>query len=274
MILVNGVETDHVHVGDRGLHYGDGLFETIVIRNGHPLLWERHLKRLGEGCKRLGIPMPNAGDMECDAARVCAGAERAVLKIIVTRGSGGRGYRAPREAVPTRIVAHYPWPDYPDEFCSQGVAVRICGTRLSSNPQLAGLKHLNRLEQVLARSEWDDPNIPEGLMMDSRDRIIEGTMSNVFLVRDGCLLTPDLSECGVSGIVRGVILERSNALSIPCRVTQLTRQDLQEADELFLTNSIIGIWPIMDLMGTRYALGPVTQRLADELAAVQRRVTP
>lgn len=273
MILINGIETDHIHVGDRGLHYGDGLFETIAVRNGHPLLWERHLRRLGEGCMRLGIPMPNAGDLEREAARVCEDADRAVLKIIVTRGSGGRGYRAPREAVPTRIVARYPWPDYPEEFCSHGVAVRICGARLGSNPQLAGLKHLNRLEQVLARSEWDDPNIPEGLMMDSRDRIIEGTMSNVFLVRDGGLLTPDLSECGVSGVVRGIILESCNALSIPCRVTELTCQDLQEADELFLTNSIIGIWPITALMGARYALGPITQRLAGELAAIQERVT-
>ncbi len=271
MILVNGIETDHIHVGDRGLHYGDGLFETIAVRNGRPLFWERHLKRLGEGCMRLGIPMPNAGDLEHEAARVCKNAERTVLKIIVTRGSGGRGYRAPRQAVPTRIVACYPWPDYPEEFCSRGVAVRICDTRLGLNSHLAGLKHLNRLDQVLARSEWDDPNIPEGLMMDSRDRIIEGTMSNIFLVRDGCLLTPDLSECGVSGVVRGFILESCIELSIPCRVAELIYQDLQEADELFLTNSIIGIWPIIDLMGARYALGPVTQRLAVELAAVQKR---
>lgn len=271
MILVNGIETVHIHVGDRGLHYGDGLFETIAVRDGCPLFWKRHLKRLGEGCIRLGIPMPNAGDLEYEAAQVCESAERAVLKIIVTRGSGGRGYRAPRQAVATRIVACHPWPEYPAEFCSRGVAVHICDTRLGSNSRLAGLKHLNRLEQVLARSEWDDPSIPEGLMMDGRDRVIEGTMSNIFLVRDGRLLTPDLSECGVSGIVRGFILESCLALSIPCRVTELTYKDLQEADELFLTNSIIGIWPIIDLIGARYAVGPVTQRLAIELAAVQKR---
>ena len=267
MILINGQPADQISAQDRGLHYGDGLFETIAVKNGTPLLWDRHMQRLGLGCSRLGIEPPDPALLRAETEQLCAGVERAVLKIIITRGAGGRGYRpSPLTSHPlsaTRIVARYPWPEWPQRFWQEGVRVRICRTPLGANPSLAGIKHLNRLEQVLARSEWDDPDIPEGLMLDQAGSVIEATMSNLFIVRGGRLLTPDLSVCGVAGIVRACIIEIAAKLSIPCTVTRLTLADVQSAEEGFLCNSLIGLWPIREIAGTVLKPGPVTALVYD-----------
>jgi len=265
MTLINGQQSDQLGIDDRGLLYGDGLFETIAVRAGVPQLWDRHMQRLGLGCMRLGITLPDLINLRKEAHTVCRDAQRAVLKIIVTRGSGARGYRCRDSANTTRILALQPWPDYPDDFKQRGVAVRLCVTRLGSNPMLAGLKHLNRLEQVLARNEWDDPAIPEGLMLDSAGAVIEGTMSNVFLVRGGTLQTPDLSQCGVAGIMRGRILEMAAEMGLATGIMQLGLKDLMDAQEIFLCNSLIGLWPVRELAGTSIPPGPVTQQIAARL---------
>ncbi len=261
MILVNGQPADQISAQDRGLHYGDGLFETIAVKNGALLLWDRHMQRLGLGCSRLSIKPPDPALLRAETEQICDGAERAVLKIIITRGAGARGYRASpiSHASPaTRIVARYPWPEWPQRFWQEGVRVRICQTPLGINPALAGIKHLNRLEQVLARSEWDDPDIPEGLMLDQAGNVIEATQSNLFVVKEGRLLTPDLSASGVAGIMRACIIESAARLSIPYAVTRLTLADVRSAEEGFLCNSLIGIWPIREIAGTVLKPGPVT----------------
>ncbi len=246
--LIDGRQSDQINIEDRGLLYGDGLFETLAVRAGVPQLWDRHMQRLGLGCLRLGITPPDLTNLRKEAHAVCQGAERAVLKIIVTRGSGARGYRCRDSEKTTRIIALQPWPDYPDNFKQQGVAVRLCATRLGSNPVLAGLKHLNRLEQVMARNEWDDPTIPEGLMLDSAGTVIEGTMSNIFVVRGGVLQTPDLSQCGVAGIMRGLILEMAAEMGLTTEITQPGLKDIMAAQEIFLCNSLIGLWPVRELV--------------------------
>jgi len=253
-------------VRDRGLCYGDGLFETVAVADGQPLYWERHRHRLAEGCARLGLPVPGKV-LDAEAAGLCAGRERAVLRVTLTRGEGGRGYEPPRPAAPTRVLSLLPWPQRPGHWRSQGVRVVLCRQRLAQNPTLAGLKHLNRLEQVLARAEWDDEDIAEGLMLDPSGRLVEGTMSNLFLVRDGCLRTPELSCCGVAGIIRSVILELADTLNIPRQVNRLELSDLAAADEVFLTNSVIGLWPVSRIDGRALAVGPLTRRLASALSA-------
>ena len=262
MMLINGQPAEQISAQDRGLHYGDGLFETIAVNNGAPLLWDRHLQRLGLGCSRLSIEPPDPTLLRAETEHICAGVEQAVLKIIITRGAGSRGYRpSPLTSHPlsaTRIVARYPWPEWPQRFWQEGVRVRVCQTPLGSNPLLAGIKHLNRLEQVLARSEWDDPDIPEGLMLDQTGSVIEATQSNVFIVRQGRLLTPDLSASGVAGIMRAYIIEIAAMLSIPCAVTRLTLADVQTAEEGFLCNSLIGVWPIRESAGAALKPGPIT----------------
>lgn len=264
-ILVNGKATDSLSALDRGLQYGDGLFETLRVSGGTPRHWERHMARLTRGCRRLGMPSPPVEQLAAEARQVCEGGQGGVLKIIVTRGGAGRGYRPPEAPTPSRIVARLPAPGYPASFGQDGVAVRVCDTRLGMNPALAGLKHLNRLEQVLARAEWQAPDIAEGLMCDTQGRVVEGTMSNVFAVRDGHLLTPELSQCGVAGITREVVLELAARLAIPARECSLEIEDLMQSQEMFLTNSLIGIWPVRRLVDCSFALGPVTRRLASAL---------
>ncbi len=264
-MLIDGRDSTTISAQDRGLLYGDGLFETLAVRNGAPLRWERHLQRLMLGCERLQIPCPDVTTLTVEAQKLCKGQERAVLKLIVTRGVGGRGYRAPSQPQATRILALHPWPDYPPEHARDGVRVRLCSTRLAQQPLLAGIKHLNRLEQVLARAEWHAEDIAEGLLFDHDDHVIEATMSNLFMVRDGRLFTPDLSDCGVAGIMRAMIIEIAASLGVSCNVGPIMRAELFDATELMLCNSLIGLWPVRQLDERQLAPGPLTRRLQQAL---------
>ncbi|ADE16172.1 aminodeoxychorismate lyase [Nitrosococcus halophilus Nc 4] len=265
MILINGRVTSEIEVADRGLHYGDGLFETIAVCKERAVLYAAHLRRLEEGCRRLAIAVPKREVLDKEVANLCQGISQGVLKIIVTRGSGGRGYRPPPQPQPTRILSMHPWPDYPAVSSEYGITLRICRTPLGHNPYLAGIKHLNRLEQVLARSEWDDPMIPEGVMLDSQGYVIGGTMSNLFIVREGNLQTPDLISCGVAGVMRGFILEQALPLDLKVTEYSLTLADLKSAEEVFVCNSLMGLWPVRRFEETQYPLGPVTQRLRQRI---------
>jgi 4-amino-4-deoxychorismate lyase len=274
MMLIDGRAQDSISARDRGLHFGDGVFETIAVDAGRALCLEHHLARLADGCARLALPAPELATLEDECARVCDGAERAGLKIMITRGVSGRGYGSGPGAVPTRIVARYPWPPYPADSRIDGVAVRICSTRLGRNPRLAGIKHLNRLEQVLARSEDALAQCDEGLMLDDSGCLIAGIMSNVFVRWGKRLITPDLSECGVAGIMRKLVLEVSEqATGLVPEIAALGVDDLSTAEECFLTNSLIGIWPIKTIAGQSLRTGPVAhelQKLLTERGAITR----
>ena len=264
--IINGRMTDCVASTDRGLLYGDGLFETIAVVEGEPGHWQQHLQRLQAGCARLGIEAVDELLLAGECRQLVDGVGRAVVKIIVTRGSGGRGYRVPARPAPTRMLQLHDWPEFPPACARQGVALRICDIRLGHNPRLAGIKHLNRLEQVLARQEWDDTGIMEGLLLDSESNLVEGTMSNLFLVRDGVLLTPDLQRCGVAGIMRSQLLECAGQISINTEICQLGMVDLHEAEEVFICNSLIGIWPVISIDDRKYNRGIITSRLQNLLA--------
>lgn len=270
--LVNGVTQTHVPIADRGLQYGDGLFETLAVRDGVINQLALHLERLRHGCGVLGLGFEQWNALNEELCQLAQDQHRAVLKIIITRGSGGRGYRPPAAPQCTRIVARYAWPDYPPEWQQQGIQLRVCQTRLGANPALAGIKHLNRLEQVMARAEWEDPAIAEGLMLDSNHHVISGTMSNLFYVQQGELLTPALETAGVAGITRRRICETiAPALSLTCRtVKSVTLDTLQQADELFVCNTLAGIWPVRELLlpkgqSARYQNWPLTQKLLEAL---------
>lgn len=268
MILVNGKPASSIPVSDRGLQYGDGLFETLAVVQGHALRLDEHLARLASGCHALEIPALEPGELRADLAGVTRGINRGVVKIIVTRGTSARGYRASSSATPTRVVSSHPWPPFPPENRIDGIALRVCRTRLSINPRLAGLKHLNRLEQVLAVNEIDDPKYSEGLMLDTEGMVVEGTMSNVFFLKDGCLYTPELSRCGCHGIIRAEILNwaRDN-LDKPVEFTRAGPEGLLEADECLVCNSLIGVWPVREIDGKPIPLGPVSRKLQKDLEA-------
>ena len=210
----------------------------------------------------MKIPFPNPELLSEEAQRIVSNSSTAILKIIITRGSGGRGYQQPTKLEPTRIFSLHPFPDYPATYKQQGISTRFCQHKLGHNPELAGLKHLNRLEQVLARAEWQDNTIQEGLMLDISEHVIEGTMSNLFLGKNNVLYTPILNMCGVNGILRQIIVELAAKQGIKLIESTLNKQDILSADELFITNSIIGIWPIKTLEHKNYAIGPLSRKFA------------
>ncbi|OJH34837.1 aminodeoxychorismate lyase [Cystobacter ferrugineus] len=263
-VTVNGEDSAVCSVLDRGLQFGDGLFETMLCVGGAPVDFPEHWARLDEGCRRLGIECPDIR-REVTAAIARWGAPRAVAKLVVTRGSTERGYRCAPSVRPNWILTITDAPKYPLAHEDRGVAVKLCRTLVSlDDPQLAGLKHLNRLPQVLARREWDD-EYHDGLLTDHGGHLVEGCTSNLFLVADGALRTPDLTACGVRGIVRQKVLDHSKAIGIRCEVTTLKLRDLEHADEVFLTNSVYGIVPVGSVDGMRYRIGPTTARLLKDL---------
>jgi 4-amino-4-deoxychorismate lyase len=263
---VDGREASAISVLDRGLQYGDGLFETIACVDGRPRLLPAHLERLGAGCARLFL----AVDLALVASEVralAAGAARAVVKVLVTRGTAlARGYAVSAEKA-TRITLRYPWPAENRSMAEEGVRVRLAQLRLGENPALAGLKHLNRLEQVLARAEWQDPSIHEALMFSSSGALVSGVSSNVFLVKDGALLTPRIERAGVRGVMRGCVMGLAREAGMAVTEAQLTARDLDAAQELFLTNALSGLLPVRELAGAARAVGPVSRALKTRLQA-------
>ena len=260
-MLIDGQPGESFPATDRGLHYGDGLFETIAWVEGHPCLWQRHLTRLEEGAARLGIPPPERDKLLQEVRAVAGDLPRAVVKIILTRGSGGRGYCPPSHAEPRRLVAAYPWPSYPETWMSRGVEALWCRTPLGSSPALAGLKHLNRLEQVLGRSEWTDLAIAEGIMRDADGWVIGGTMTNLFLVSRDRLVTPRIDRCGVAGVMRGLVIDVALGLGIGVVEDRLRPRDLADFEAAFVTNSLIGLWPLRRVGDTLLNPDAVPERL-------------
>lgn len=260
--LVNGQADGKIDPLDRGLAYGDGLFETIRFRLLRAPLWPRHMQRLADGCRRLGLPEPVSDILQAECAAAADGLVDAVVRICLTRGIGPRGYAPPATAAMSRIVSAEPMAPTKMLAFGEGIAVRTCALRLGSQPALAGLKHLNRLEQVLARAELDTAQCDEGLLFDGRGHLISATAANIFLVRDGSLITPALNECGVAGVARAEVLAHcvpgpgQNAGSGTCvRVGEVTREDLMQADEVFLTNSVRGVMPVRQIDGRERAVG-------------------
>lgn len=266
MVLLNGQAVAEIPVTDRGLQYGDGLFETIALRRNKLIFLTEHLARLQNGCVRLNIPYPGTALLIAEAKRLIANTEQGILKIILTRGSGGRGYNPPPIPTPTRLLSLYPYPDYPPYLTQQGINARFCHTQLSLNPALAGIKHLNRLEQVLARAEWQASSIQEGLMCNLAGQVIEGTMSNLFWVQHQVLYTAPVNQCGVAGIIRAKIIQFAANIGLALQEGYLTPKQLLTVDELFVTNSIIGIWPIATLAERQFPVGPITYKLLAALA--------
>lgn len=271
MILINGVEADFVAVKDRGFQYGDGLFETLEIYRGKPLFLNQHFHRLTEGCSRLAIPCPDLGLLSAEINQLSSNAERAVLKLIITRGSGGRGYRQPDSILTTRVVSLYPYPDYPADYVDEGVNTIFCQTRLGISSLLAGIKHLNRLEQIMARNEWQQPEIQEGIMLDVNDYVIEGTMTNLFYSKDNTLYTAPVQLSGVAGIMRSIIIALASANNLPLIEQYYGKEDLLIADELFISNSIIGIWPVKQVENHHFAVGKTTKQLLSWLTELKQR---
>ena len=247
-MLVNGKPADTISVADRGLSYGDGVFRTLRIQQGSPFCWHRQYAKLRHDCASLLITCPNE-DILLHDLKALAGAGSGVAKIIVTRGIGGRGYAPSSQAEATRIVSFHPLPVYEEDFYKNGIAPHLCDLKISRQPRLAGIKHLNRLENVIAAGECQAAGAPEGLLQDEEGFVISGTRSNLFAVYGGRLSTPDLSASGVAGVQRDRVIAWAEQSGVHCAVARLKLSDLLGADEIFLVNSVFGLWPVARLQG-------------------------
>jgi len=246
---------------ERGLAYGDGLFETLRVFGGQPVWWAQHLDRLARGAAVLGIPMPARDWLQARVRELLQAAPQdAVLKRVLTRGVGGRGYAAGALA-PTLVLSLHPAP----ALITTPLALRWCDTRMAIQPALAGLKHLNRLEQVLARREWSDPAIHEGLMLDIEDGVACATSANVFARVHGRWLTPPVDRRGVAGVARAWVLA-----NVPdSGEAGFTRDSIESADSLFLCNAVRGILPVGSLGTRRWAPHPALAELQQLLGRAE-----
>jgi 4-amino-4-deoxychorismate lyase len=245
-VWINGRRATLIDSRDRGLQYGDGVFETMRVRQRRIRLLELHLERLYGGCRALKIALPGLRALRAELERIAARRNEGILKVIVTRGSGPRGYRATGRERCTRIMTLHALPGGAQ---TKAARVRLCATMLGANPSLAGLKTLNRLESVMARSEWSDARIWEGLMRDREGNWVSGTMSNLFLRRGSTLMTPLLDRCGVAGVMRRWILQNAAGLRLLVVERRIRWKDLQGADEVFMSNAVVGIKSVRSISG-------------------------
>lgn len=244
LTLINGIAATQVAAMDRGLNYGDGVFRTLRIDAGTPRWWQDQFAKLQQDCISLDLPCPPREIWESDLAQLAI-PRSGVLRLCVTRGVGPRGYQFPKNVTPTRIVTL--WATEHDSQPAPGIRARLCRLRLGHQPALAGIKHLNRLENVLARAEWQDPAIREGILLDQAGQVVSGVMSNLFIWKDGILHTPRLDRCGVAGMARQLLMERAARAGHDVRETPLALGDLHAADEILFTNSLILLWRVARL---------------------------
>jgi 4-amino-4-deoxychorismate lyase len=240
-VLINGRAGHRVDSADRGLQYGDGLFETIACHDGRARWLELHLERLQRGCERLQLAFRDFAALRAEIGGLAAGQRRCIVKVIVTRGSATRrGYAPAGDELPTRIVSRHDWPDTPAPG-APGFRLAVSGVTLGINPLLAGLKHLNRLEQVLAQIARDQAGLDEVLMVSTAGKVIGGSMSNVFLADDSGLFTPELSACGVAGVMRRLVLQAAATLGQRVCVRAVAASELATVREAFVTNVRWGV---------------------------------
>jgi len=264
-MLVNGKLGNLISIRDRGLLYGDGAFRTMRAIHGKAQHWLLHYQKLEYDCAALGIVCPDQASLLVELNDLLKQHPNAVLKLVVTRGAGVRGYAPPACARPTHFWDASPLPEYPEDWTTHGIKVHLCQLRLSQQPRLAGIKHLNRLENVLAAAEWNDASIAEGILLDDSGNVIEGTRSNLFIVKNGELHTPDLSRCGVAGIQRDRVIAWARSHDVTCAVTQFVLDELLAADSIFLVNSVIGLWSVREMQHHNWKKNPIVSQLYEWL---------
>lgn len=261
---VNGKQDKLISIRDRGLLYGDGVFRTFLAAKGKVKLWSLHYQKLQHDCSRLSLSCPLEALLTEQLSQLLKQHSDGVVKLIITRGGGERGYTPSQHAEATIIWDVAPAPLYPADWASHGIKMRLCQLRLSHQPRLAGIKHLNRLENVLAAAEWDDAEIGEGLLLDADNNVIEGTRSNLFLLQQGQLITPELSRCGVAGVQRERVMAWATQHRVPLQVRDVALDEVLKADELFLVNSIVGLWSIREFEQRRWTAFQLATRIRQD----------
>lgn len=260
-MLVNGQPNDSISAWDRGLAYGDGVFRTLRVEHGTPIGWSRHYNKLRHDCDSLRITCPSSELLFTEVGALCEHKNDCVAKIIITRGNALRGYAPSDGQVSTRIISVSPTVKFDSSYSLSGVSAHRCTLKLGHQPQLAGIKHLNRLENVLAARECQEVGAPEGILEDEDGFLISGTRSNLFWISNSTLYTPDLKRCGVSGVQRERVIDWAIANEMAHKIVSIRMSELIDADEIFLVNSVIGLWPIRELPGYHRTIHPISWQI-------------
>ena len=272
--LINGEFSNHVSVIDRGLSYGDGLFETMswsYLKDKKILgveFWERHLERIKEGCSITKIKLPPTEILKNYKEKILReclrkGIKSGVLKILITRGVGGRGYKFEKDISPTIIFLSFPLRKIDKDTLNTGVKLRFCEFPMFENSILAGFKHLNRIDSVMARSEWEDDEFFDGVMLDNSENIIDGTMTNLFFSKNRVLYTPMIKNSGINGIMRQVVIDKAKLFYNDICEIEIKKNNISRFDEMFVTNSVIKILPVAHLGNKEFEITDATREMVD-----------
>lgn len=245
---------------DRSFQYGDGIFSTIRIYRGEPQLWSLHWQRLTDSMRRLGFHALSEG-VVLSQIRAAISAPEQVLKVLISRGQGARGYGTLGISVPEIYCWTAPMPDY-SNMRSQGVTLGLASMRLSQQPLLAGIKHCSRLETVLLKREAEQSQYDDLLVCDRQDFLIEASAANLLVWYQQQWWTPDLQQAGVAGVMRQLLLQQQLVSVQPLPVNLLS-----EVSTLALCNALMGIVPVAAFAGRPLVTGPAVtlQRQVDEL---------
>jgi 4-amino-4-deoxychorismate lyase len=268
MLLVNNSPSELVSAQDRGLTLGDGLFTTLHLKNHRPVLWQYHVARLQEGCARLKLPLPDLALLHEQCCQLAKNYDEACGKIIITRGSGGRGYSPQGCNSPTVIVSAHPYPIHYHNWQFDGINLDVAEQRLGCQPMLAGLKTLNRLEQVLLKNELDERGIPEAIVLDWQDHVVEAVTANIFWRKDAQIFTPDLKLAGVCGVMRAFTIHQLNNWQYDVKLVSTGLPELLDADEVWITNALMGVVPVTGIRNVKYQDHRFAKQLQNALAAL------
>lgn len=265
MSLVNGVQQTVIDLMDRGLAYGDGHFTTMQVVNGRIVLWPRHLARLQQACQRLGMAAPDWDGLRASVDAAITGIDVGCAKLMVTRGSGGRGYSPAGCDSPRWVLTLSAYPVHYLQWQEEGIDLVVCRQRLGEQPMLAGLKTLNRLEQVLLKRELEARQAVEGVVLNTRNVLVEGVSANLFWRRERIVFTPDLSHSGVTGVMRHWVMDALKQMGIELRVVEAPLESLWQAQEVWLTNALMGLVPVRRIEQTSYPHRELIRQLQERL---------
>lgn len=266
MILVNGNEQAVVPVTDRAMQYGDGCFTTILVEQGKPRLWPLHLQRLEKNLAAFGITAPDWQQLATEVHQMASQyPDKGGVKVLISRGSGGRGY-SPAGCAATRVVvSDFAWPAHYQQWQQQGIKLGVCRQRLAISPMLAGFKHLNRLEQVLLKQEAEQNGWLDAVALDVNGDVVEATASNIFWRKGNTLYTPQLDMAGVHGVMRAHLIELIADSEYGLEFVKKPLDVLLCADEVFITNALMAMVPVTEINGIRFtahsALRALNKRL-------------
>ncbi|WP_375753372.1 aminodeoxychorismate lyase [Vibrio sp. HN007] len=263
MILVNGKPKDSVSITDRSFQYGDGCFTTMLTVDGKIQNWSLHIERMEACLNLLRIALPDWKEVGSWLSEIVLSEGKAGLKLHISRGEGGRGYSSVGAEAPIVTVSAFSFPGHYLTWQTSGVELGVCKRRLGHTPMLAGHKHNNRLEQVLLKAEADELGVADAVVLDLNGNVVETTMANLFWVKDKTLYTPSMDNCGVAGTIRRLIIEEAQANGIETVVGAFGLEHLNDAEEVFMTNSILGVAPVIKISDKVFPIGPITRRFQE-----------